>query len=62
MKVRITTQYGEFTAELDKDMKAVNLFSELAGETVGFTVMPEDGNPIRVTMLKRLIRIVEEDL
>lgn len=61
MKVRITTQYGEFTAELDEGMKAVDLFPTIEMETTSFTHMTDDG-PIRVTMRKRDIHLVEEDL
>ena len=80
MKVRITTQYGEFTAELDEGVIVDDLFaiapwptrapwpkdpkpdSIIPGQTANFTAMGDDGNPTRVTMLKSIIRIVEEDL
>ena len=66
MKVRITTEHGEFEAELDEGMTVNDLFptgqltkdGEFSSTLVSF-IVPED---IRVTMLKSLIRIVEEDL
>ena len=74
MKVKITTQYGEFAAELDEGVKVADLFAItiwpkdpepdaiIPGQTVSFTTMDDDGNTTRVTMLKSLIRIVGEDL
>lgn len=63
MKVRITTPHGQFDAELDEGTTVAKLFNG-SGNTVTFTVIGEgeDGQRIRVTMLKSLIRVVEEDL
>jgi len=67
MKVRITTQYGAFDAELPEGTAIHNLFSdkrgsEDVGSLVDFIVTDEGGQRIRVTMLKSLIRIVEEEI
>ena len=65
MKVRITTQYGAFDAELDDETTVEDLFIPDAIDgrmTVVFIVTAEDGQRIRVTMLKSLIRIVEEEI
>ena len=65
MKVRITTQHGEYEAKLDEGMTVADLFTKAEDHiqmgTVSFTVY-DDAQHIRVTMLKSLIRIVEEDL
>jgi len=70
MKVRITTQHGAFDAELDEGMTATDLFPSSSSDPidggfpntlVSFVVTAEDA-PVRVTMLKSLTRIVEEDL
>ena len=64
MKVRITTQHGQFEAELDEGVTVNDLFplpEEQSLAIVRFVVY-DDAQHVRVTMLKSLIRIVEEDL
>ncbi len=60
MKVRITTQHsGSFDAELDEGTTVAELFNDKG--SVSFTVSTEEGSSTRVTMLRRLILVVEEE-
>ncbi len=60
MRVKIHTQHsGSFDAELDEGMTAAELFNDKG--SVSFTVSTEEGSSTRVTMLRRLILVVEEE-